>query len=220
MACFGPYAGSTVVPSMNRSSATGSRVSKSATVHRSRMPSAEASTRSMGTSRSSWRAPAGSTIRWVTVWLTGTMTTRVSVPQIPSAQPTSDPPPAGVIQPVVQFGGELIDLAGQLRVGLELQLLLGEVVIGLGLLEGRLPVLANHDKRGQEDRFQRHDQRQRRPRLGLDEQHPDGEYRDVNVDEVHRPREAGDPVGDPQLHVGGPPGLFLQDDGVVREFDR
>src|SRR5262249_61729689 len=63
-------------------------------------------------------------------------------------------------------------------------------------------------------------QRQCRPRFGLDEQHPDGEYRDVNVDEVHRPREAGDPVGDPQLYVGGPPGLFLQDDGVVREFDR
>jgi hypothetical protein len=52
-------------------------------------------------------------------------------------------------------------------------------MIRLGLLEGRLPVLADHDEGGQEDRFQRHGQRQRRPRLGLDEQHPDGEYHDV-----------------------------------------
>jgi hypothetical protein len=52
-------------------------------------------------------------------------------------------------------------------------------MIRLGLLEGRLPVLADHDEGGQEDRFQRHGQRQRRPRLGLDEQHPDGGYHDV-----------------------------------------
>jgi len=50
-------------------------------------------------------------------------------------------------------------LASQLRVGSELQLLFSEVMIRLGLLEVRLPVLADHDKRGQEDRFQGHDQR-------------------------------------------------------------
>ncbi|MFI1168268.1 hypothetical protein ACH4UM_32950 [Streptomyces sp. NPDC020801] len=33
----------------------------------------------------------------------------------------------------------------QLGVGLELQLLLDETVVGLDLLEGRLPVLADHD---------------------------------------------------------------------------
>ncbi len=37
--------------------------------------------------------------------------------------------------PSVQLGGELMDLAGQLRVGFELQFLLIEVVIRLGLLE-------------------------------------------------------------------------------------
>jgi len=48
---------------------------------------------------------------------------------------------------------------GQLGVCLELQFLLGEVVIRLGLLELRLPVLADHDERGQEGRLRRHDQR-------------------------------------------------------------
>jgi alpha-1,2-mannosyltransferase len=48
----------------------------------------------------------------------------------------SRPLPGGAVhQPGVQFGGELVDLAGDLRIGLELQLLLGEVVVGLGLLE-------------------------------------------------------------------------------------
>jgi len=42
----------------------------------------------------------------------------------------------------------------------------------------------------------------------------------MQVDEVHRPRESGDPVSDPQLNVSGPPLLFLQDRRVVREFDR
>jgi hypothetical protein len=40
-----------------------------------------------------------------------------------------------------------MDLASQLRVGLKLQLLFSEVMIRLGLLEVRLPVLADHDKR-------------------------------------------------------------------------
>jgi hypothetical protein len=35
-----------------------------------------------------------------------------------------------------------------------------EVVIGFRLLERRLPVLTDHDECGQEDRFQRHDERQ------------------------------------------------------------
>jgi hypothetical protein len=64
----------------------------------------------------------------------------------------------------VQFGGEPVDLASELSIGLELQRLFREVVVGLGLLEFRLPVLADHDERRQEDRFERHDQRQHRPR--------------------------------------------------------
>ena len=57
--------------------------------------------------------------------------------------------------PSVQFGGERVDLPSQLGVGLELQFLRGEVKIRLGLLERRLPVLADHDERGQEDRLKR-----------------------------------------------------------------
>ena len=77
----------------------------------------------------------------------------------------------------MQLEREPVDLAGQLGVGLELQFLFGEVVVGLGLLEGRLPVLA----------------------------------------EVHRPGEAGDPVGDPQLDVLGPLRPLLQHRRVMPE---
>jgi hypothetical protein len=44
-------------------------------------------------------------------------------------------------QPFVQLGSVRMDLASELRVGFELQLLFVEVVIRLGLLEVRLPVL-------------------------------------------------------------------------------
>jgi hypothetical protein len=37
----------------------------------------------------------------------------------------------------------------------------------------------------------------------------------VNVDELHRPGESGDPVGDPQLKVRGALRLFRYDDRVV-----
>lgn len=45
---------------------------------------------------------------------------------------------------VVQLRGQAVDLTGQLGIGLQLQLQLGldEVVVGLGLLEYRLAVLA------------------------------------------------------------------------------
>ena len=54
----------------------------------------------------------------------------------------------------MQFICEDLDLAGQLGVGFELQFLSFIVVVGLGLLEGGLAVLADHDERGQEDRFE------------------------------------------------------------------
>ncbi|WP_373306405.1 GAF and ANTAR domain-containing protein [Streptomyces mirabilis] len=57
-------------------------------------------------------------------------------------------------QTAVEFRGHGMDRTGQLGVGLELQLLLDEIVIGLDLLEGSLPVLADHDERRQEDRLQ------------------------------------------------------------------
>jgi len=54
----------------------------------------------------------------------------------------------------VQFGGEPVDLAGQLGVGLELQFLCLEVVICLRLLERGLPILADHHEGRQEDRLE------------------------------------------------------------------
>jgi hypothetical protein len=49
----------------------------------------------------------------------------------------------------------------------------------------------------------------------LDEQHPDREQRDVQVDEVHRPGEAGDPVGDPQLSARDPLRFQLHDSRML-----
>jgi hypothetical protein len=45
-------------------------------------------------------------------------------------------------------------LAGQLGVGFELQFLRFMVVVGFSLLEGSLAVLADHDERLQQDRFE------------------------------------------------------------------
>jgi hypothetical protein len=53
----------------------------------------------------------------------------------------------------VQFLCEDVDLAGQVCVGLKLEFLSFKVVVGFGLLEGGLPVLADHDERRQKDRF-------------------------------------------------------------------
>ncbi len=53
----------------------------------------------------------------------------------------------------MQFLCEDMDLAGQLGVGFELEFLSFKVVVGFGLLEGRLAILADHDERRQEDRF-------------------------------------------------------------------
>jgi hypothetical protein len=41
----------------------------------------------------------------------------------------------------------------------------------------------------------------------------------VQVNEVHRPGEPGDPVGDPQLYVGGPLFLLGQDDRITLELN-
>ena len=50
----------------------------------------------------------------------------------------------------VDLLGHLMDLPGQVGVGLEFQLFSYEIVIGLLLLERGLPVLPDHDKGGQE----------------------------------------------------------------------
>jgi hypothetical protein len=49
----------------------------------------------------------------------------------------------------VQFGCEGVNLTGQVGVGLQLEFLRLEVVVGLGLLEGRLAILSDHHERRQ-----------------------------------------------------------------------
>jgi hypothetical protein len=46
-----------------------------------------------------------------------------------------------------------MDLAGQLGVRFKFELLGFKVVVGFGLLEGRLSILSDHDEGRQEDRF-------------------------------------------------------------------
>jgi hypothetical protein len=103
----------------------------------------------------------------------------------------------------VQLQCQVVDPLGELGVGLEQLLLRDEVVVGLGLLERRLAVLADHHERRQEDRLERDDQRQRLPRAFLEKQHPHREQRDVHVDEGHRPGERRDAGGDLELEVVG-----------------
>src|SRR2546423_5748192 len=118
-------------------------------------------------------------------------------------------------QVVVDVGGELMD--GPRDVGVRVELLLGrfEVMVRLGLLERRLAVLADHHEGGQEDRFQRNDERECRPGAGLDEQHPGRESEDVEVHEVHRAGERRDLVRDMQLELLRPLLLLLEDERTV-----
>ena len=60
-----------------------------------------------------------------------------------------------------------MDGAGQVGVQLQLTLGLVEVVVGLRLLKRRLPVLIDHDERGQEDGFQRHEEREQLERVAV-----------------------------------------------------
>jgi hypothetical protein len=64
--------------------------------------------------------------------------------------------------------------------------------------------LTYHHERRKKDRLQRDDERQLRPRVRLDEQHPNRKQGGVDVDERHRPGERGDGVRESQLQVGGP----------------
>src|SRR6478752_4882581 len=113
---------------------------------------------------------------------------------------------------LVNVGGELVD--GPRDVGVRVQLLLGrlEVMVRLGLLERRLAVLADHHERGQEDGFQRNDERERRPGAGFDEEHPGREPENVEVHEVHRAGERRDLVRDMQLELLRTLLLLLEDE--------
>src|ERR1700732_2673580 len=101
----------------------------------------------------------------------------------------------------MQLRCEQMDLTCEFGVGLQFQLLGLEVMVCLCLLESRLPILTDHHERRKEDCLERHDQRQRWPRAFLQNQHPDSEHRRVNPDEVHRPRECRDSIGQPHLET-------------------
>nr|WP_206686464.1 hypothetical protein [Kribbella qitaiheensis] len=107
--------------------------------------------------------------------------------------------------------GQPVDLAGEFGVRPELLLLRDEVVVGLRLLERGLPVLPDHHKGRQEDRLERDDQGEFRPRIRLEHQHPEREQAAVQVDEGHRSGERRDRVGDPQLQIRRP-GTLVGDD--------
>src|SRR5437773_2047658 len=78
-------------------------------------------------------------------------------------------------------------------------------------------VLTDHHERREKDRLQRHDQRECRPRLLLQQDHPHGEQRHVQVHKVHRTREGGDAVGDAILDVLGSLFRVLNECGVPVE---
>jgi len=115
----------------------------------------------------------------------------------------------------MQFLGQRMDLPSDFGVQMQLRVLGMKVMVRFGLLESRLAVLADHHEGRQEDRLQRHHQGQRRPGTFFQHKHPHREQHRMNPDELHRPRERGDPVGDAQLKILVPfPGL-LQHGGVM-----
>ena len=85
----------------------------------------------------------------------------------------------------VELCRQCVDLTGELGVQLKLLFLGREVMVRLGVLELGLAVLPDHDERRQEDRLERHDEGELRPRVGFDEQHPAGEGHGMDVDERH-----------------------------------
>jgi hypothetical protein len=97
----------------------------------------------------------------------------------------------------VDLGGQVVDRLRQVSIDVQFLLALDEVVVCLRLLECRLPVLADHHERRQEDRLQRDDQGERRPWTLLEDDHPHDEHDGVQVHERHGARERGDRVSDP-----------------------
>src|SRR6266702_3802454 len=117
---------------------------------------------------------------------------------------------------VVDLDGQLVDQPGYLGGVGQFVLNNYEVVIGFDLGEGSLPVLADHHEGRQEDRLERDDESQRRPRALLQPDHPGREHDGMQVEEVHRPRERRDGVGNPQLAVLPAPPQLGRHNGMGR----
>jgi hypothetical protein len=103
---------------------------------------------------------------------------------------------------VANLGSQVVNRARQISVRVELLFCGVEVVVGLRLLESGLTVLANQHERRQVDRFERNKEREPRPRVRLNKEHPYRENDGMDVDEVHRARERRDLVCDTQLELG------------------
>jgi hypothetical protein len=88
-------------------------------------------------------------------------------------------------------------------------------MIGPGLLECRLPVLADHHERRKENRFERHHQSQRRPGASFEQNHPHTEQHRVKPDEVHRTGERSDPIRQAELKIRASPFSLVQYGGVM-----
>jgi hypothetical protein len=85
--------------------------------------------------------------------LTGRFAVLMSNRRLPATSRTLEPSGRLADETSMQFFCEDLDLAGQVGVAFELQFLRYEVVVGFGLLEGGLAVLADHHERRQEGRF-------------------------------------------------------------------
>ena len=88
-------------------------------------------------------------------------------------------------------------------------------MVGPGLLECRLAVLADHHEGGKENRLQRYHQRQRRPGASFQHNHPDAEQRRMNPDEVHRAGERRYPIRQAELKIRTSPFGLVQHGGVM-----
>jgi hypothetical protein len=115
----------------------------------------------------------------------------------------------------MDLGRQRVDLTREVGVRAQFLSLGREVVVGLGALELCLAVLADHHERRQKDRLERHDEREPRPRIGFDKEHPAGEGDDVEVDEPHGRREGGDRIDDAKLQARRSPGRIFEDDWVM-----
>jgi len=95
------------------------------------------------------------------------------------------------------------------------------LLVGEHLSSRVRPVLRDHHEGREEDRLQADDHCQQPIRVLLDgQQNPEGEPRQVDVDEAHRPGEAGDHVCDAALQAVRAFFLVLHEGGRQRSAPR
>ena len=118
----------------------------------------------------------------------------------------------------MDLGREGVDRPREFGVRLKFLLLGDEIMIRFGLLERRLPVLTDHHEGREEDCLERHNQCQFRPRIALDEDHPQSEHHGVEVHEAHRACERSDRIGDSQLRVSRSAAGVRRNDRMVNDL--